>query len=165
MKKQGFTLVELIIVIVILGILSVTALPRFIDTSKESKIAVLKEIEAEIKAAYSLAHKKAVIEGKTTGSHELSIGDNETIRLAHGYPVPADLEKILTVSSQLTPVVSNHFPNYPVLVYYFSEAQNPALNTPPFPLPNQGEDCFVMYSVSDVSIAPYAGTRIMTNGC
>lgn len=62
-------------------------------------------------------------------------------------------------------VISNHFPNYPVAVYYFSGSQNPENNTPPFPLPNQGSDCFVMYSTSEPSITPYAGTRIMTNGC
>ena len=38
MKQQtGFSLIELVIVIVVLGILAVTALPRFLDVSEEAK--------------------------------------------------------------------------------------------------------------------------------
>jgi MSHA pilin protein MshA len=44
-KQQGFTLIELVIVIVILGILAATAAPKFIDLSTDARIATLKGMQ------------------------------------------------------------------------------------------------------------------------
>ena len=58
-SNKGFTLIELVIVIVILGILTVTALPRFINLSKDAKVAVLTQFSASAKAANSLIFLKS----------------------------------------------------------------------------------------------------------
>lgn len=42
MKKNGFTLLELVVVIVILGIIAVTAAPRYLNISTDSHVAVVK---------------------------------------------------------------------------------------------------------------------------
>lgn len=58
-SNKGFTLIELVVVIVILGILSVTALPKFINLSKDAKIAVLTQFSVSVKAANDLIFLKS----------------------------------------------------------------------------------------------------------
>lgn len=63
MKQSGFTLIELIIVIVILGILSIVALPRFIDISRDAKVAALEQLAGQIKSTIQLARYKGILNG------------------------------------------------------------------------------------------------------
>lgn len=164
-KVKGFTLVELISVIVILGVLTAFALPRFSNLSQNAKISTLQAIEGNIKATMGIVHAQALIQGLTQGAAVMTLDDGSTINLVHGYPIPEDLVKVLDVSAPITTVTSNLFANFPIIVYYFSGETNPQDNSPPFPLPNQGSDCFALYSVSNPGLAPFAGTRIITNGC
>ncbi|QUM81188.1 prepilin-type N-terminal cleavage/methylation domain-containing protein [Moritella sp. 5] len=62
-QQRGFTLIELVIVIMILGILSATAVPRFLNLADDADIAVVEGTGGALKSAVNLAHSKWLIIG------------------------------------------------------------------------------------------------------
>ncbi|RTR40469.1 type II secretion system protein [Shewanella canadensis] len=83
MKKQnGFTLIELVVVIIILGILAVTAAPKFINLQSDARASTVSGLEAAIKGADSLVHSKSLIAGnETTAAKET---DGPTVKVGSG---------------------------------------------------------------------------------
>ena len=86
MKKQqsGFTLIELIMVIVILGILSAFALPRFADLSTDATRAATEGALGSVKSAAAIAHAAWLAAGNTAATSVTMEG--QTIDIVNGYP-------------------------------------------------------------------------------
>jgi len=62
-RARGFTLIELVVVIVILGVLAATAAPKFIDLTSDAKIATLNSIKGTMKSTINLVKSKALVKG------------------------------------------------------------------------------------------------------
>ncbi|WP_221075961.1 prepilin-type N-terminal cleavage/methylation domain-containing protein [Agarivorans aestuarii] len=85
-KQQGFTLIELVIVIIILGILAVTAAPKFLNLQTDARVSTLSGLEAALKGGANLVYSKSAIAGvERVDSSSVSDSGN-TINTAFGYP-------------------------------------------------------------------------------
>lgn len=74
-KQKGFTLIELVVVIVILGILAVTAAPRFLNFQRDAHLARAETAFANFENATYLFHSKWLAEGEPTGVVDYGQGD------------------------------------------------------------------------------------------
>ena len=93
-KQQGFTLIELVVVIIILGILAVTAAPKFINLQGDARVSALAGMQAAIQGANTLVYSKASIAGKEkVPDTTLDIGAASDVRIEFGY-ISADIQAL-----------------------------------------------------------------------
>jgi MSHA pilin protein MshB len=74
-KSLGFTLIELVIVVVILGFLAVTAIPKFLDLTDQAKQANIEGMAGGFATAISLARAQWEAEGRQQSSSNLNSVD------------------------------------------------------------------------------------------
>jgi MSHA pilin protein MshA len=172
-QQRGFTLIELIIVIVILGILAVTAAPKFIDIQGDATASTLQGVKAALLGGSQLVFAKSAIAGEQNTASavgpttQVSVG-GQTVETDFGYP-DADEADAGTLSGWVD-ISSTDF----TFVLGTSDAATPAEGTFAI-IPagvtadysktgEDGESCHVLYlDAADANTSPVV--TLVTGSC
>ncbi|KAB0481138.1 prepilin-type N-terminal cleavage/methylation domain-containing protein [Vibrio chagasii] len=133
MKRQGgFTLIELVVVIVILGILAVTAAPRFLNLQDDARESSLQGLAGAMQGSAGIVFGKAAIEGNEASTTDVDVDGIMTI---FGYPTATSagigaattIDGFVELDSDTTNNTINYgFDNYSVQCVRYTQATSAA---------------------------------------
>jgi MSHA pilin protein MshA len=93
-NQKGFTLIEIIAVLVILGILAAVAIPKFMGLQQDARISSMKGLMGSMQGAASLVYAKSAIGGATGATGTVAYDGTNTMTVRYGYPTNiAELQK------------------------------------------------------------------------
>ncbi|CED59758.1 Pilin, putative [Moritella viscosa] len=149
-QQRGFTLIELVIVIIILGILSATAVPRFLNLADDADIAVVEGTAGALKSAVNLAHSKWIIMGSATDRES-----NDNVQLYGSGP-----EGQIDFNTSGWPAQSYYYPDGKIITDNKEDCVslwNTILNTGSDKIDETttSEPFFVQYSQADPGVCVY----------
>lgn len=97
-NESGFTLIELVVVISILGILAAFAIPRFVSLETEARVATTQSLAGSVRSAAALSHGLWLAQG-SPGTVDM---EGATITMTNGYPNSATVVDTLADDSGYT---------------------------------------------------------------
>ncbi len=125
-KNNGFTLIELVIVIIVLGILAATAVPKFINLQDDAKESALKGLSGALNSAANIVYAKSAIDGNEKLEDQvvskLSSGRIET---NYGYPKASDagIRKAVEVSGFSNSEFTHQSLTAKAVVFYLTDGE------------------------------------------
>ena len=94
--QGGFTLIELVVVITILGILAAFAVPRFASLEVEAREAATEALGGSIRSGSALAHALYLVDGTNPATVNM---EGTAVAITNGYPSTAGIEDTLSDDS------------------------------------------------------------------
>jgi len=158
-KQTGFTLIELVVVIVILGILAVTAAPKFINLQDDARTATLQAVKASMQSASSLIYSKSLIAGNeknASATTEFVYVNTKKTQINYGYPLaeytaaiiadnPGTWDDLLDVATDFDSDVING--NY---IVYPKGSTAPTVTT----IGDSSASCYITYTEAASATTP-----------
>ena len=84
-RQSGFTLIELVTVIIILGVVAAIAIPRFAKIATTSKISDVNNMLGAVRSANLLAYSQALVNNQTGATGTVTM-EGVAVGLLYGYP-------------------------------------------------------------------------------
>jgi MSHA pilin protein MshA len=89
--QRGFTMIELVVIIVVLGVLAAFAVPRFMGLSGRARVAAVSGMTGNIRSAANMAHGVWI----ATGNVSPITVDGININIVNGYPDAAGISSMI----------------------------------------------------------------------
>jgi MSHA pilin protein MshA len=100
-NQRGFTLIELVVVIVILGILAAFAVPKFMGLEDQARIAAVNAMGGSVQSAATMAYGVAEATGATAANGTITV-NGTAVAVSYGYPTNASISTLLQSTSGFT---------------------------------------------------------------